>query len=98
MRQLVWAASARRDYREAIAAIAADNPQAARLVQDRIKAAATLLVQRPIGRPGRVTGTYEKRVLNTPYIIAYRLPAQRLTILRIIHARRDWREMDWPDA
>ena len=89
---------ARRDYREAITAIAADNPQAARSVQDRLKAAATLLVRRRIAHPDRVSGPYEKRMLKNPYIIAYRLSDQRLTILRIVHARRDRREEDWPDA
>ena len=98
MRRVVWSAAARVDYRAAAVAIAEDSPQAARQVQKRIREAVALLAQTPIGHPGRVQGTYEKLVLRTPYIIAYALSDDTLTILRVIHERRDWRDGEWPDG
>ena len=97
MRLLVWAEDARNEFREAIMFIAKDNPTAARQVRDRINDAALLLQQRPIGRQGRVTGTYEKSVSNAPYIVAYALSDEAVTILRVIHTSRDWQDEEWPD-
>jgi len=34
------------------------------------------------------------RVLGTPYLIHYRLAAQRCEVLRVYHEREDWREAD----
>lgn len=97
MREVVWSAEALRDFNAALLHIAKDNHRAASLVADRIDQAVRLLAERPIGHPGRVTGTYEKQVLKTPYVIAYALADRTLTILRIIHHRRDWPPGDWPD-
>jgi plasmid stabilization system protein ParE len=97
-RNVVWAPEALRDVGELLAYIAADNQPAARAVRDRIDAAVKLLADEPIGHPGRVVGTYEKRVLNTHYIIAYELPREnQLHILRVIHSSRDWQPGTWPD-
>jgi toxin ParE1/3/4 len=54
-----------------------------------------------IGRPGRVTGTYEKSIVGLPYIIAYALTStstgeEQVAILRVIHAARDWPKGEWP--
>ena len=54
----------------------------------------------PTGRKGRVGGTYEKVVRGMPYIIAYALGDEpmgdeTITILRVIHGARDWREETW---
>ena len=83
MRDVVWSSDALRDFTAAIGHIAKDNRRAASLVADRVDAAVKLLARQPIGHPGRVKGTYEKRVLNTPYIIAYALSDGTLTIPRI---------------
>ena len=52
------------------------------------------------GRPGRVSGSYEKLVPRLPYILAYAIASQGerevIAILRVIHMARDWREDDWP--
>jgi len=97
-RNVVWAPEALRDLGEQLAFIAANNWQAAQLVRDRIAAAVELLAERPVGRPGRVAGTYEKRVLKTRYIIAYELPSElQLHILRVIHSSRDWPTGRWPE-
>ena len=97
MRRVVWSVEGRNDYREAARFIARDNPNAARLVQRRIKEAVALLAEQPIGHPGPAHGTYEKRVLKTPYIIAYALSDETLTILRVIHMSRRWEAERWPE-
>jgi len=96
MRELVWSNDALRDFEAALFHIAKDNPVAASLVADRIEAAAEALAQIPVGHPGRVKGTYEKLVLKTPFIVVYALSDPAITIVRVIHARRDWRADTWP--
>lgn len=96
MRRLVWSESAFADFSQAISYIAERNPSAARLVAERIDAALRQLAEIPLGRPGRVLGTYEKPVLKTPYTVAYAVSEQSVTILRVIHGSRDWPEGEWP--
>ena len=98
MRDVVWSDEALRDFASSIRHIAKDNRRAASVVADRVDATARLLAQTPVGHPGRVTRTYEKRVLRTPYIIAYALSDTTLTILRMIHTRRDWHDEAWPPS
>lgn len=97
MRALYWSEDALAEFREAITYIAQDDPTSARVVRGRIDEAALLLQSRPIGRQGRVSGTYEKPVTRTPYIIAYALSDEAVTILRVIHSRRDWQDETWPE-
>lgn len=98
-RPVVWARAALDDIKEQIAFIAQDNPAAARRVADRLRDTGAALGDMATGRPGRVTGSYEKSVSRLPYIIAYelRLIAGResVVILRVIHTSRDWADEDW---
>ena len=71
MSDVFWSESALDDMDALAAYIAVDNPAAALRVIDRIEAAAELLGRAPIGRKGRVSGTYEKPVKDSRYIIAY---------------------------
>ncbi|MFI5094106.1 MAG: type II toxin-antitoxin system RelE/ParE family toxin [Candidatus Acidiferrum sp.] len=71
--------------------IAEDNPAAADRVVQRIFRAVALLSKNPsMGRAGRVPGTRELVVPNTPYIIPYRVHAGAIEILRVFHAARKW--------
>jgi len=84
-----------------VAYIAADNPVAAAEVLDQIETAAENLGHAPIGRRGRVAGTYERPVVGLPYIIAYALEplptgGERVVILRVIHGARNWPKGEWP--
>lgn len=69
--------------------IAADSPQAAQLVVQRVlDAVATLPEQPGMGRPGRVPGTRELVVLKTRYIVPYRVRGQTIEVLRVFHTSR----------
>lgn len=70
-RPVCWSTDALTDLAEQIAYIAADNPSAARRVVEAIARTALVLGDMPTGRPGRVTGTYEKLVTGLSYILAY---------------------------
>ncbi len=69
----------------------ADRPRAAILIDDRIEAQVELLVNTPeIGRPGRIEGTRELVIPRTPYIAAYRIKCETVTILRVLHGAQEW--------
>jgi plasmid stabilization system protein ParE len=69
--------------------IAADSPDAAQLVVQRVLEAVAMLAQQPgMGRPGRVSGTRELVVLETRYIVPYRVRGQTIEILRVFHTSR----------
>jgi toxin ParE1/3/4 len=71
--------------------IAEDNPAAAGRVVEKILRAVDLLKKNPaIGRAGRVAGTRELVVAETPYIIPYRVRGESVEILRVLHAARKW--------
>ena len=73
--------------------IAEDNPAAAGRVVQKIFRAVDLLKENPaIGRAGRVAGTRELVVAETPYIIPYRVRGDAVEILRVFHAARKWPE------
>jgi toxin ParE1/3/4 len=102
MRRVVWSRAARRDFAGILAYIAERNPIAAEAVTARLHEAIVSLAELPTGRPGRVTGTYEKVVIGLPYIIAYGLSvdpdgATVLIVLRLIHGARDWTRDRWPE-
>ena len=69
--------------------IARDNPAAAARVVLRILSAVELLKQNPaIGRPGRVAGTRELVVTETPYVVPYRVREDVVEVLRVFHGAR----------
>lgn len=99
-RPVTWSREALDDVKEQVAFIAQDNPAAARRVADRIRDAGKALGDMATGRPGRVTGSYEKSVASLPYIIAYELRPiagrDSVVILRVIHMARNWPVDGWP--
>jgi toxin ParE1/3/4 len=91
--KIVWSSRAiahliaLRDY------IAEDSPRSAAAVAARIITAVELLQTQPhLGRPGRIPGTRELVVPNTPYVIPYRLRAGRLELIAVFHGRQKWPE------
>lgn len=100
-RPVRWSNDALADLAEQVAYIAADNPVAARRVAEALDKTAVALGDMPIGRPGRVTGTYEKSVTGLSYILAYAITqtsgVEEIAIVRVIHTSRDWSAEEWPD-
>jgi len=73
--------------------IAQENPQAARQVIFLIRKTAETLPQNPqIGRLGRVAGTHELMVGRFPFMLAYRIEAEEIQILAVVHTSRLWPE------
>lgn len=86
-----WLKRALLDLDVAEAYIAQDDPQAAAGVILRIVRAISLLKEQPgLGRAGRVPGTKELVVPNTPYIVPYRVKDEVVQILRVYHSSRKW--------
>ena len=87
--RVVWLRKALQNLRDEAEFIARDNPAAAREVVARIEHAAQLLSDHPsLGREGRVPGTRELIVPDTPYIVPYRVMDSRIVVLRVFHASR----------
>ncbi len=71
--------------------ISQDNPEAARRVVSRLWNAVKSLAQQPkMGRPGRVYGTRELVVRDTPFVVPYRVVDSEIQVLRVLHGARDW--------
>ena len=71
--------------------IAMDNPAAATRVIDRIQAATRRLGgSSALGRPGRVVGTRDLVISGTPYIVPYRVRADEVQIITVLHSAQRW--------
>jgi len=44
------------------------------------------------GRPGRVAGTRELVISNTPFIVAYAVEDDRVVVLAVYHGAKQWPE------
>jgi toxin ParE1/3/4 len=88
-----WTRLALEDLERAREYIAAQSPSAANSVIARIESALRALAVHPeIGRRGRVQGTRELVVPDTPFIIAYLVSKNSVEILAVIHGARRWPE------
>jgi plasmid stabilization system protein ParE len=73
--------------------IALDNPSAAERTVARIMGRADELAAQPhAGRPGRVAGTRELVIADTPFIVPYRVQGDEVEILAVMHGARRWPE------
>lgn len=89
--EIRWLRKALKNLDQEAEYIAKDDPQAARLVVQRILHTVSLLSNNPsLGHPGRLLGTYELIIPKTRYIVPYRVRPrlQRIEILRVFHASR----------
>ena len=50
----------------------------------------SLAEQPEMGRPGRVHGTRELVVSDTPFVVPYRVVGSEIEILRVLPGARDW--------
>ena len=90
----VWSPEAVADLVALRAYIEQDDPAAAqRVALHIIRNIETLLPDNhEMGRPGRVPGTRELVIPNTPYIVPYRVVGGAIQVLRIFHGARRWPE------
>jgi len=89
--EIVWRRIALEDLEELRRYIAEDNPAAAHRVRGAIRIAVERLGSHPYsGRAGRVGGTRELVVPNTPYVVAYTVLDEQVVILSVIHGARRW--------
>jgi toxin ParE1/3/4 len=89
--KVVWSRRAIRHLVYLREYIEKDSEQNAALVAKRILQAVDLLQTQPaMGRPGRVLGTRELVVPDTPYIIPYRVRRGRLELIAVFHGRQKW--------
>ena len=89
--EIVWRASALNDLEAIREFIAQENPPAAATILAAIRVAVDRLGRHPgLGRAGRVEGTRELIISNTPYIVAYRVVENQVRILAIVHTSRQW--------
>lgn len=91
--KVVWSPRAIRHLTAVRKYIEKDSEQNAVLVARRILQAVELLEAHPeLGRPGRMVGTRELVVADTPYIIPYRVRNERLELMAVFHGRQRWPE------
>ena len=91
MRRLIWSLASLRDLRSIDAYIALDSRQAALQTLGAIRQRAEQLRGFPGSGPV-LGGEFRYLSLRTaPYVIIYRAQKNRIEIVRIRHAREDWR-------
>jgi toxin ParE1/3/4 len=89
--QIKWLRKALKNLDDEAEYIAKDDPQAARLVVQRIVQTVLLLAENPsLGHPGRLPGTHELVIPDTRYVVPYRVRPrlQRIEVLRVFHTSR----------
>jgi len=98
--KLVFTSLARQDLTRLREFLAGNNPDAARRAAVRIKAASLLIAQQPhMGRGVRTPAGSSLDVRELPvsfgasgYLIRYQILPSEVRILRIWHARENWKE------
>jgi len=89
--RLRWLPEAERNFTSQIDYIAERNVSAAIRMGDLLESAVSRLPDFPeSGRVGRVSGTRELAVAGTPYVVVYRVSADAILILRLLHGRQKW--------
>lgn len=88
--KLVWRARALTDLEAIMSYIAERSEPAAERLQSTIEACADGLAQHPfLYRPGRAEGTREA-VVHPNYILIYRVGAETVEIVRVVHSRQEY--------
>ena len=91
--RVVVSDTAKAELARQIATIRSLDPEAARRQKARISQAVARLRDFPrMGKPGRIEGTRELVIANTPFLIVYDENPTRIEILHILHGRQNWPE------
>jgi toxin ParE1/3/4 len=90
MLPVVWLDDAIADLANILTYIAGADPSAARRLKARLEAAPLPLTEHPYLYPaGRVPGTREV-VAHPNYVIVYRVAAERIEVVNVLHARQQY--------
>jgi addiction module RelE/StbE family toxin len=94
-----WTRSAKKRLEDIEAYISHDRPEAARkLIRSLVTKTALKLSQYPqIGRAGRLAGTRELVVPNTPFLVVYTVRYDTITVLTVFHTAQKFPESSPPD-
>ena len=99
MLRLEWTTPAADEFERNQAFYESLNPHATHLLAARVNAVIQTLRDMPhAGRPGLRTGTRERVVPQTPYIVVYRVSAEALEVLHVFHERQDWAHVRDPNS
>uniref|UniRef100_B0T7Z6 Addiction module toxin, RelE/StbE family n=1 Tax=Caulobacter sp. (strain K31) TaxID=366602 RepID=B0T7Z6_CAUSK len=91
--RLEWSVLAMADREAIFDYIEAESPRVAIAIDERISAQSQTLIQFPhSGRPGRIEGTRELVIGQTPFVVAYRVTDDLVRILRVLHGAQEWPE------
>ncbi len=91
MLKIIWLPLAENQRAEQLEYIARDNPRAAADQDERVGQRLRALKAHPrVGRPGRVPDTRELVISGTPFIVVYRLRAERIEVIRFLHGAQQW--------
>jgi len=86
VRRVKWLRKALQNLQQAYDYIAEDDPDAAAKVILKMQAGVNQLEEFPmLGYVGRVQGTRELVMANTPYVVIYRVKGNMVQILRVLH-------------
>jgi toxin ParE1/3/4 len=89
--EIKWLRLSLIDIDEIFEFIAQENPTAATETVDKIWLGAQILRHfQDSDRDGRVPGTRELYIVDTYYILPYRVINNKIEILRVMHTSRDW--------
>ena len=88
-----WTVPAAEQLEQAYEYIAESNPGAAEELTKHVIDTTEVLGKHPgAGRSGRVAGTREFSVPDTPYVVAYAVIDEVVWILAVYHGARKWPE------
>ena len=91
--EIIWRSTALDDIEHARRYIARRNPAAGARVFCVIRTEVRRLAMAPhLGRPGRVDGTRELVIPDTPYLVAYAVIDESVVILAVLHGPQEWPE------
>ena len=91
--RLYWTPIAMGDLRAAYEYVARENAAAAETLVEQIFGVVERLELYPrMGRAGRVEGTRELVIAGTAFVVVYRVAAERVDVLAVLHAARKWPE------
>jgi toxin ParE1/3/4 len=87
--RLCYTRQARRDFLDIWLVIAAENPEAAERVYDRLEARVNSLTQFPeLGAERRDIADTARVLIIRPYLILYRIFEDAVQIVRVLHRAR----------